>query len=139
MVNKHIYIVLHIVFLSAVFHSVASYLQLGSQDFEGMLGMICVLSVQSKPNLRDFSAIIDIHLVLYGVEHANFICGYVRKVTCLYIKIGSLSLTIYFCQVGRQLCLHSLAEMQCMYWVLSTSSTGMLWQDLQFIFWLLHD
>lgn len=80
-----------------------------------MLGIICVLSAQSKPNLRDFSAITDIHPVLYGVEHTNFICGYVRKVTCLYIKIGSLSLTIYFCHVANQLSLHTLAEMQCMY------------------------
>lgn len=77
--------------------------------------MTCMLSAQSKPNLRDFSAITDIHLVLYGVEHANFICGYVRKVTCLYIKIGSLSLTIYFCHVGKQFSWHSLAEMQCVY------------------------
>lgn len=33
-VNKHIYIVLHIVFLSALFSSVASYLQLGSQTLK---------------------------------------------------------------------------------------------------------
>lgn len=33
-VNKHIDIVLHIILLAALFHSVASYLQLGSQTMK---------------------------------------------------------------------------------------------------------
>lgn len=71
--------------------------------------------------------------MLYGVVHANFNCGYVRKVTRLYVKIGSLSLSIYFCHMGQRLSLDTLAEtavcacMQRNNWVLSISSGILLW------------